>query len=65
METGPGPQQSLKDELLAFERSRVLAALERARWNKAEAARFLGLTRTTLNSRLQKLGIDPATRSHG
>jgi transcriptional regulator with GAF, ATPase, and Fis domain len=40
------------------ERAELLQALQRAGGNKAEAARLLGLPRSTLVSRLKKLGFD-------
>jgi transcriptional regulator with GAF, ATPase, and Fis domain len=49
---------SLPEELEAIERARVLHALETADWNKASAARLLGMSRTTLNGRIKKLGIE-------
>jgi transcriptional regulator with GAF, ATPase, and Fis domain len=45
-------------DLDAIERSLVLKALERARNNKAQAAKLLGLTRSQLYSRLGKYGLD-------
>ena len=40
------------------ERSRILQALEDARWNRRQAARALGMTYDTLRYRMQKLRID-------
>jgi len=42
----------------AHERQVLLGALRRSRGNKARAARELGLKRTTLLGRLQRLGLD-------
>ncbi len=47
----------------AEERERICAALEATGWNKGEAARRLGLSRTTLWRRMRDLGIrDPRRR---
>jgi transcriptional regulator with GAF, ATPase, and Fis domain len=46
-------------DLDALEKSLVLKALERARNNKAQAAKLLGLTRSQLYSRLGKHGLQP------
>ncbi len=43
--------------LLEFERDKLVAALKRARGNKAVAARMLGLSRTTFYYRLQRHGL--------
>jgi len=42
----------------ASARGRILEALEQARWNHSVAARKLGVSRTTLWRRMQKLGLD-------
>jgi two-component system response regulator AtoC/two-component system response regulator HupR/HoxA len=39
------------------ERGELLAALERCHGNKAEAARLLGMPRSTYYSKLKKLGL--------
>jgi transcriptional regulator of acetoin/glycerol metabolism len=44
-------------ELTAYQRQRLLDALEEARGNKSEAARLLGMPRTTLCSKLKKYGL--------
>jgi DNA-binding NtrC family response regulator len=49
------PAEGLSLELL--ERQLILQALERARGNKSQAARLLGLTRRTLYSRMEKHGL--------
>jgi transcriptional regulator with GAF, ATPase, and Fis domain len=54
----PTHHASLPEELEAIERSRVIHALETTNWNKASAARLLGMSRTTLNGRIKKLGIE-------
>ena len=45
------------------ERREILSALEAAGWNKGEAARQLGLSRTTLWRRMRDLGIRNPRRS--
>ncbi|MFN8007833.1 MAG: helix-turn-helix domain-containing protein [Terriglobia bacterium] len=42
-----------------YERKLIGEALFLARGNQAKAARLLGLRPTTLNSQIQRLGIDP------
>ena len=49
---------SLNDELEEIERSRILHALDTCRWNKAAAAKLLGMSRTTLGGKIQRLGIE-------
>ena len=41
-----------------FEREQLVRALGTAAGNKAEAARILGIARSTLVSRMKKLGLD-------
>jgi transcriptional regulator with GAF, ATPase, and Fis domain len=45
------------DEFRAFERRRLLDALEEAKGNKSEAARLLGLPRSTFFSKLRKYNL--------
>jgi len=40
-------------------RKAILAALKQARWNRAQAARQLGMSRTTLWKRIRALGLKP------
>jgi DNA-binding NtrC family response regulator len=47
----------LKSERDRFEREQLVRALAAADGNKAEAARALGIARSTLVSRLKKLGL--------
>ncbi|MHC5542348.1 helix-turn-helix domain-containing protein, partial [Singulisphaera rosea] len=44
-------------EFVAFERQRLLDALTEADGNKSEAARLLGMPRSTLCSKLKKHGM--------
>lgn len=39
------------------ERQAILATLEQTEWNKSEAAKILGITRTTLNNKLKKYDL--------
>jgi transcriptional regulator with PAS, ATPase and Fis domain len=45
--------------LKAFERDTIAQVLQQCRWNKAQAALRLGLTRTQLYVRLRKYGLEP------
>jgi DNA-binding NtrC family response regulator len=56
---GPVNGGSLKDGLRDPERKLILDALERSRWNKKEAAKALGINRTTLYKKLSQFGIEP------
>jgi len=51
-------KSSLTAELEEIERSRVLHALDACKGNKAAAAKLLGMSRTTLGGKIQRLGID-------
>jgi transcriptional regulator with PAS, ATPase and Fis domain len=50
---------SLTDDLDAIEASRIRNALDAAKWNKTEAAKLLGVSRTTLNGKMNRLEIRP------
>jgi formate hydrogenlyase transcriptional activator len=55
-----GPTRNMRSELDDAERRQILAALEQADWTVAGpngAAALLGMKRSTLQSRIQKLGI--------
>lgn len=41
-------------KLKAIERGAIIVCLQRANWNKAKAARLLGITRSTLQSKMEK-----------
>lgn len=59
MRTEQSPSKtSLNDEIEEIERSRVLHALDACNWNKAAAAKLLGMSRTTLGGRIKRLGLD-------
>jgi transcriptional regulator of acetoin/glycerol metabolism len=52
------PASNFRSERDRFEREQLVRALAAAAGNKAEAARILGIARSTLVSRLKKLGIE-------
>ncbi len=52
----PGAR-TIGEDLTELEKRRIIRALEDTHWNKAAAARQLGTTRTTLTSRMERLGI--------
>jgi len=54
----PAPTSSLSEEIEEIERSRVLHALDTCRWNKAAAAKLLGMSRTTLGGKIKRLGLE-------
>ena len=51
------PASAPIESLAAVERQTILAALERTRGNKAQAAASLGITRTKFYTRLKQLGL--------
>ena len=55
---GPTETGELQTYLDEVERQRILAALEKTRWNKTRAAKELGITFRALRYRLEKLGLD-------
>jgi transcriptional regulator with GAF, ATPase, and Fis domain len=57
-ETAEAPASNFRHERDRFEREQLVRALADAAGNKAEAARTLGIARSTLVSRLRKLGLD-------
>jgi DNA-binding NtrC family response regulator len=50
-------RRSLKDEVEALEKSRILEALSRTGWNKQAASDVLGLSRTGLHAKMKKYGL--------
>ncbi|GAB4229324.1 MAG: sigma-54 dependent transcriptional regulator [Acidobacteriota bacterium] len=52
-----GDGASLKEKVREFEKSLILAALEKCEWNQKRAARLLRVNPTTLNEKLKRLGI--------
>lgn len=59
------PTSEATDDLSTFQRQKVLAVLKRESFNKARAARALGISRRKLYRLLEKYGLDdsPATPS--
>ena len=49
---------SLKDVVDHFESDLILQALEKSHWNKNQAAKLLGLNRTTLVEKIKKKGLE-------
>jgi transcriptional regulator with GAF, ATPase, and Fis domain len=45
-------------DLRSVERETIAQVLRECRWNKARAARRLGLTRTQLYGRMRKFGLE-------
>jgi DNA-binding NtrC family response regulator len=52
------PRGDSATDLRSLERDTILRVLEDCEWNKAKAAKRLGLTRTQLYGRMHKYGID-------
>jgi len=57
--TRPGSAANLADAKQSLERQKIKEILDKTRGNKSEAARLMGITRTTLYQKLQKyqLGV--------
>ncbi len=49
---------SLEEELLHKERQRIIEALEKSQWVKADAARLLRMSRTTLITKMKRMHIE-------
>jgi DNA-binding NtrC family response regulator len=54
---------SFRDLVDGFETELILQALERTQWNKNQAARLLGLNRTTLLEKMKKKGLEQPERT--
>ncbi len=54
---------SFNDVVDQFERDLILQALELTQWNKNQAARMLGIHRTTLIDKIKKKGLSPEEAS--
>jgi DNA-binding NtrC family response regulator/tetratricopeptide (TPR) repeat protein len=57
LRTDEATRRSLKDEVEALEKSRILEALGRTAWNKQAAADLLGMSRPGLHAKMRKYGI--------
>jgi DNA-binding NtrC family response regulator len=57
----PSTGLSFRDVVDDFEADLILQALEQTHWNKNQAAKLLGLNRTTLIEKIKKKGLEPAT----
>ncbi len=55
-------EEAAPTTLEAMERRLVQRVLEEAQWNKYEAAKRLGITRSTLYSKIARFGLTPANR---
>ncbi len=53
----PAGEEVWDNDFLAFERQRLIDSLDEARGNKSEAARLLGMPRSTFCSKLKKHGM--------
>ena len=56
-DTAPASAVQLKDALKSPERDLILKVLAEVRWNRSEAAKRLGIHRSTLYHKIRKLGI--------
>lgn len=61
----PAGSDQQEPDFLEKERERILDALVRNRWNRKQAARELGMDRTTLWRRMRRVGIHPVARQGG
>jgi two-component system response regulator HydG len=55
--TAGAPAPALDRDLDQIERARIIKVLEENNWSKSAAARILNVQRTTLHSRMERLGI--------
>jgi DNA-binding NtrC family response regulator len=56
--TGGRPRGDVASDLRGLERETIMRVLQDCEWNKAQAAKRLGLTRTQLYGRMNKYGIE-------
>jgi len=56
--TGGRPRGDVSSDLRGLERETIMRVLQDCEWNKAQAAKRLGLTRTQLYGRMHKYGIE-------
>jgi Nif-specific regulatory protein len=57
-EPAPTPARTLRSNVAVLERRLIAEALERHRWNKAKAARDLGLSYPTMLAKIRSLAIE-------
>ncbi|MBE3519146.1 MAG: sigma 54-interacting transcriptional regulator [Firmicutes bacterium] len=57
LEEGDGSGRALSDEVRRFKFEKLMEALDKAGGNKSEAARLLGISRTTLWRQLKEAGV--------
>jgi DNA-binding NtrC family response regulator len=57
IESAPSPDKALKQALKIPERELILKTLAEVRWNRSEAAKRLGIHRSTLYHKIRQLGI--------
>jgi transcriptional regulator of acetoin/glycerol metabolism len=58
LELGAKPRGDVATDLRSLERDTIMRVQQDCEWNKARAAKRLGLTRTQLYGRMQKYGIE-------
>src|SRR5436853_6360263 len=56
--SGGRPRGDVATDLRGLERDTIMRVLQECEWNKARAAKRLGVTRTQLYGRMQKYGIE-------
>ena len=56
--TGGRPRGDVASDLRGLERETIMRVLQDCEWNKAQAAKRLGLTRTQLYGRMHKYGLE-------
>jgi len=61
-EPAEGGKAGLRDALKLPERELILKVLEEVRWNRSEAAKRLGIHRSTLYHKIRQLGIDTSSQ---
>lgn len=49
----------LRQDVEAYERNYLLAALELRSWNRAQTARDLGISYRTINYKIERLNLSP------
>jgi two-component system response regulator HydG len=62
-EEGTSPAFLSAGRLLSQERQLIMQTLKQVDWNKYRAAKMLGIARSTLYSKMKKLGIVPPAKA--